>query len=157
MQYWWMLTFALYLYHPVVPSSLWQCGGDHKTPRTEPGMGKLFAIKVHGSKGTWKKNFLQAFKRFVTFWGFTEVKCCFPTSGIFLLFRLMASVIPSEVFPPHWKGQRNAIKLSWPHCVLREEWFPPQNSITGATEETIPSDLEGVYKKRGREISYKGM
>lgn len=67
----------------------------------KPGMGKLFAIKVHGSKESWKKNFLQAFKRFVTFWGFTEVKGCFPMSGIFLLFRLMASVIPSEVFPPH--------------------------------------------------------
>lgn len=44
-------------------------------------MGKLFAIKVHGSKGSWRKNFLGAFERFVAFWGFTEVKGCFPTSG----------------------------------------------------------------------------
>lgn len=90
----------------LVPScGAWLLGAVLAEPQNsqdmaEPGMGKLFAVKVLGNKWSWKK-ILQAFKRFVTFWGFTEVIRCFPMSGIFLLFRLMALVIPSEIFPPH--------------------------------------------------------
>lgn len=76
-------------------------GSRNSQDAAELGRGKLFAIEVHGSKGGWKKNFLRAFKRFVIFGGFTDVRGCFPMAKMFLLFRLMAAAIPSQVFRPH--------------------------------------------------------
>jgi len=86
----------------VVPDSLGQCWGEPQNSQDTAELegGKLLVAEVYSSKGSCRKNILSAFERFVIFWGFTEVRGCFPTAETFLLFRLTAAVILSEVFPP---------------------------------------------------------
>lgn len=124
--------------HPVVPESLGQHQGHHKTPRTwlsqreTKGFFCQFVIQVHDIEVSWKKNLLRAFKRLVMFEVFTEVRGCFPMAETFLLFRLTAVAMPSEFFSPAEKGKETqANSPSLTTCLARSS-FHHRNPSQGA-------------------------